>query len=269
MAHALERIIGVDQEDRLGVERRERPERLHLVLRRLNEAVRHGARHGHAVDLAGERVRGRCHAGDVERPRRLDRCVDAVHAARAEVDHAAARGRRYDACGLGGENRLQMYLVHDESLGELCLRDRRSHLQNWLVLEHGRALGHGIDVAGEAESLQPLQKALGEAAERGKVIQALAGEAQALEVSEHVVEAAGEEVVAPLGQAPHEEAEGGLFVHALLDVCLQHRELVEIGEQAEVGVVDPESSVPPSASPPSRDICAAFPLAMQEADRLK
>ena len=115
-----------------------------------------------------------------------------------------------------------------------------SDLQNWLVLEDGRALGHGIDVAGEAEFLQPAQEALGEAAERGKVVQALAGEPQALEVAEHVVEAAGEKVVAPLGQAPNEEAEGGRFVHASLDVRLQHGELVEIGEQAEVGVVDPE-----------------------------
>ena len=46
-----------------------------------------------------------------------------------------------------------MNLIHDERLGELCLRDRRGYLQNWLVLEDGRALGHGIDVAGEAESL--------------------------------------------------------------------------------------------------------------------
>ena len=132
-----------------------------------------------------------------------------------------------------------MHLVHDEGLGELRLRDRRGDLQNWLVLEDGRALGHGIDVAGEAEALQPAQEALGEPAERGKVVQALAGEAQALEVAEHVVEAAGEKVVAPLGQAPDEEAEGGHLVHAPLHVRLQHRELVEIGEQAEVGVVDP------------------------------
>ena len=145
MAHALERIISVDQEDRLGVERRERPERLHLVRRRLDEAVRHGARHGHAINLAGERVRGRGHAGDVERPRRVDRCVDAVHAARAEVDHAASHGRRYDACRLGGENRLQMHLVHHEGLGELRLRDRRADLQNWLVREDRRALGQGIE----------------------------------------------------------------------------------------------------------------------------
>ena len=135
-------------------------------------------------------------------------------------------GRRDDAGGLGGENRLQVHLVHDESLGELCLRDRRSDLQNRLVLEHWRALGHGVDVAGEAEFLQPSQEALGEAAERSEIIQALAGEAQALEVAEHVVEAAGEKVVAPLGQAPHEQAEGGRSVHASLDIGLQHRELV-------------------------------------------
>ena len=77
---------------------------------------------------------------------------------RGRVDDAASLGRRYDACRLGGEDRLQMNLIHDERLGELCLRDRRGYLQNWLVLEDGRALGHGIDVAGEAESSSHCRK---------------------------------------------------------------------------------------------------------------
>jgi hypothetical protein len=139
----------------------------------------------------------------------------------------------------GGKDRLQVHLVHEESLGELGLRDRRADLEDRLVLEHRRALGHGIDVAGEAEALQPAQEALAERAERGEVVEVRAGEAQALEVAEHVVEAAGEEVVAPLGQAAHEETEGGGLLHAALDIGLQDGELVEIGEQAEVGVVYP------------------------------
>jgi hypothetical protein len=131
-------------------------------------------------------------------------------------------------------------LVHHEGLDELGLGDRRRDLQDRLVLENGRALGHGIHIAGEAEFSQPVEEALVEPAQRSEGVEALAREAKAFKVLKDIVEAAGEKVVAPFGEAAHEEAEGRRLGHTPLDVGLQHGELVQISEQAEIGVVDPE-----------------------------
>jgi hypothetical protein len=91
----------------------------------------------------------------MKRSRRLDCCVDAMHAARTEVDHTSAFGGGYHASGFRGEDRLQVHLIHDEGLGELRLRDRRGNLENRLVLEDGRTLRDSVDIAGEPERLQP------------------------------------------------------------------------------------------------------------------
>ena len=49
--------------------------------------------------------------------------------------------------------------------------------------------------------------------------------------SEHVLEATRQEIVAPLGEVPHEQTEGRRLGHAAFDVGLQHGELVQIGEE--------------------------------------
>src|SRR6185369_6924034 len=51
------------------------------------------------------------------------------------------------------------------------------------------------------------------------------------EIVEHLLEAAGEQEIALFRQFAHEELENRRLVHALVEVGLQHGELVEIGEQ--------------------------------------
>ncbi len=124
-----------------------------------------------------------------------------------------------------------MHLVHDQRLDELRLGDWRQHLQDGLIGEHHRAFRHGIDVACEAERLQPLEERLRELPQRPEVGDVVAAEAQPLESGEHAVEAASEQVIAPRWKPSHEKREHRLLLHAGGEIGLRHGQLVEVREE--------------------------------------
>jgi hypothetical protein len=129
-----------------------------------------------------------------------------------------------------------MDLVHHVGLDELGLRDRCGDLEDRLVGEDRRPLGHRVHVPAEAEVPEPAQEPVVELSERGQIVQILAREAQLLQVPQHVVEAAGEQVVPSLRQPAHEQTEGRRLVHVLLDIGLQHGELVRSVNRARCSV---------------------------------
>ncbi len=55
--------------------------------------------------------------------------------------------------------------------------------------------------------------------------------AELLKVAKYLLESGGEEKVAPARQCAHEELEHRALVHALVEIGLQHGELVQIGQQ--------------------------------------
>jgi hypothetical protein len=126
-----------------------------------------------------------------------------------------------------------------KGLDELGLGYRPGDLEDGLVGEDGSSLGDRIDVAGEPEVLEPLEKVRREPVQRRQVIERLSGEAKRLQVSKDVVEPAGEQIVAGLRETAGEQAEHGLFLHPLPPVRLEHRELIQVGEERGVAVVDP------------------------------
>ena len=77
-----------------------------------------------------------------------------------------------------------------------------------------------------------------EAPERVQIGEGRLVEAERLEKRQHVVQPACQQVVPPLGQTPHEETEHGDLTHVLLEVGLEHGELVQVREQdgAELGL---------------------------------
>mgnify|MGYP002924727548 CR=1 FL=1 len=99
--------------------------------------------------------------------------VGALRAARAELEHRASLCGAADAAGLRGNQALVVDLQQQVRLHKLRLNGRGAHRDERLTREHGRALRHGPDVAGEAEVFQIVQKCLAEqlpAAQIGNVI---------------------------------------------------------------------------------------------------
>ncbi len=112
---------------------------------------------------------------------------------------------------------------------ELRLRQRRGDADERLVGKAHGAFGDRVHVAGEAEGGEIVEQVLAEAAAVFEPRKFLVGEAQVFQIIERVLEAGGEQEAATIRQPPHEELEHGLLVLALVQVGLDHVELVEVG----------------------------------------
>ena len=225
-------VVGVDQHHR---PRRPRAgeilERLALAAMRLDERVRHRAEHRNAVLQAGLGGRAAVEAGQPGRPRREQRGLGAVGAAHAEVDQLAPAPREDDARGLRGDQRLQVDDVQQAALGELRLRQGRGHAKDRFVGEEHGALGHRVDVAGEAELAQARQQFVGEAPLARQPVDFAVGERERLEEVERLLESGRDQETALSGQLAHEQLEHRGLDHPAMQVGLQHRQLVQVGEQ--------------------------------------
>jgi hypothetical protein len=66
-----------------------------------------------------------------------------------EIDQLRGAGREHAPGCLRCHARLERQVVEQHRLGQLCLRDRRGHIQQWLTGEHAASLGHSPHVTGE------------------------------------------------------------------------------------------------------------------------
>ena len=96
--------------------------------------------------------------------------------------------------------------------------------------EHG-ALGHGMNVAREAQAGQIVEQAIVEAAGGFQPGDFRLTKLQVFEEIQHLFQAGGDQKVAAFGQFAHEQFEHGRVGHALIDITLQHGELIDIREQ--------------------------------------
>ncbi len=107
--------------------------------------------HGNAVTESGERVAGARAAPDIGGARAEDSGFGRVRAARAEFDDAPAFGGFDAARGFARDESRKGHRRQKISFGNLRFDDGRTHGQERLAGEEGRAFGHGEQVAGEAE----------------------------------------------------------------------------------------------------------------------
>ena len=119
--NSCEGVVGVDQENGVGVEVGEGAKGGCLVAVGLDVAVCQRAGHGNAEAPSGEDVGGRVDAGDPECASGVEGGVGPVHPSRAEVDDRTAPGSRDHAIGLRCQHGLQLDLVHHEGLNDLRL----------------------------------------------------------------------------------------------------------------------------------------------------
>ena len=101
--------------------------------------------------LIGHGTGGGGAAGDIAGPGAQQSAIGAVGPAGAELSHRTAFGRPDNAVGFGGDEALVVQAEQDEGLDKLGLNGGGPDGENGFVGENGSALGHGPDIAGEAE----------------------------------------------------------------------------------------------------------------------
>ena len=126
---------------------------------------------------------------------------------------------------------MELQQVDDPRFHELRFRQRRRDSQDWLVGKEGGPLGHGVHVAREAEARQRVDEIGAKSAAISQPAQFFLGEAQVLEILEHLFQTCGDQKT-PLGrQVAHVHLERRGFVQAVNVVGLEHRQLVKVGQQ--------------------------------------
>src|SRR4030065_486576 len=124
-----------------------------------------------------------------------------------------------------------MYLIHDEGLYQLGLRQWSLDLQDRLIGEQGCAFRHGIDISSEDKITKPGKKAVGEVTKRSEISNLFIGERKVFQIIKHRFKTAGQQKSTTAWQTAHEEAEDRVFGHVFLEVGLQHLKFIEIGKE--------------------------------------
>ena len=120
-------------------------------------------------------------------------------------------------------------------LHELCLNGRGAHRDQWLTREHGRALRHGPDIAGEAEVFQIVEKCLAEQLPAAQIGNVLVGEVQVLDVVDDLLETGGDGVAAVIRYAAEEHVKvADALAQSGLEVPVAHGELIEVAQHGQI-----------------------------------
>ena len=130
----------------------------------------HRARHGNAVHLPGQDIRCGIHPTDVKTPRLLEPGVGALHPPQAKIHNRPAPRCPHDASRFRRRECSKLNLIHQKSLDDLSLRQRRNDLDQRLVGKNDGSFGNGVDVAHKTEAAQTFEKWLRKTIERTEVV---------------------------------------------------------------------------------------------------
>ena len=232
----LQRVIGVHQQGRVGgIGLAVGLECLVLVVEHLYPGVGHGAAGGHAVHLVRDGAGRTGTAADIGRPRTDNGRVGPLGTAGAELQHRAALGGPDDTVGLGGDQTLVVDGQQGERLDQLRLDGRCADHHQRLLGEHRRTLRNGVDIAGEAEVPQIVQKLLAEQVSPAEIGDVLLGEVQVLDVVDQLLQTCRDGEAAAIGHLAEKHVEiGDALLAAGLKVAVAHGQLIEVTEHGHV-----------------------------------
>ena len=229
----------------------------------------HGAERRRAVELVGNGAGGAAAAGDVGGARTVDGGGRALRAAGAELHHGAASGGADDAVGLGGDEALVVDGQKRKGLEQLRLDRGRAHNDHRLLGEHGRALGHGVNITAEAEVGKIVEKLLAEDAARAEIGDIPLVKVQILDIVDQLVEAGGDGVPAAVRHGAEINVEiGYAILESGFQVTIAHGQLIEITEHGHIQLLIGLHShliVSRRGHYPRLVIWALYPLAAEKA----
>ena len=249
----------------------------------LDEGMRHGAVDRHAEARRGRHRRRAGEAGEIGGPRRQQPGLGAVRPAQPEIDQRLPGAASTMRAAFEAISGLEVQEVDQPGLQQLRLGQRRGDP------EIGSSAKTRCPPAGRATS--PVKRRV------ASVVDEVAREAAAPPASrssasrkrafsrnsDRLLQPRRHQETAPAGQLAHEELEHRGLRHAVLQIGLQHGELVEVGEQqAAAGVADDGGVVvgvmamtiaAPATGPlrqiKSKEGPASFPLAEKRALTLR
>ena len=195
----------------------------------------HGAAGGNAVQLVGNGAGRTGAAADIGRPRADDSRVRALCPAGAKLQHRAAVGGPADAVGLGGDQALVVDGQQRERLDQLGLDRRCAYHHQWLAGEHRGALGDGVDITGEAEIPQIVQKLLAEQVAAPEIGDILLTEVEIFNVFDQLLQTCGDGEAALIGHLAEEHIEiGDAILVSVAEVSVAHGQLIEVAQHGHV-----------------------------------
>ena len=159
-------------------------------------------------------------------------------AAQAEVDEGAMARGKHQPRRLGSDDSLEVKQIDQAALDQLRLGQGRRDPQDRLIGEEDRALGNRIDVAGEAECRQRLQGLIREPG-LTEPVETFLFEAGAFQELDRLFKTSGNQEVPARRKLAHEQLEASRVRQAPLDIGLEHRQLVVVGQQEVVAVPHP------------------------------
>ena len=122
-----------------------------------------------------------------------------------------------------------------ERLDQLRLDGRCADHHQRLLGEHGRTLRNGVDIAGEVEVPQIVQKLLAEQVSPAEIGDVLLGEVQVLDVVDQLLQTCRDGEAAAIGHLAEEHVEiGDALLAAGLKVAVAHGQLIEVTEHGHV-----------------------------------
>ena len=225
-------VIGVDQQGGDGGEvPGKHPKGVNFVGKTGDVGMGHGPEDGNAVEFPRQDVAGAQKPRQITGPGHLETGVAALGAPQGKIHQGPARGRLDRPGGLGGDHGLEADGVDDERLHQLGLDDGGAHFQDGLICEKDAAFGEGLDLAGEAQTLQEVQKAPRKEAGGGEISQVIVSETQGFQILQDLGQPRGHKVVALGRILADKQAEGGLLLHILVEIAGRHGQLVKVRQQ--------------------------------------
>ena len=122
-----------------------------------------------------------------------------------------------------------MQNIDEARFNQLRLRQRRRNTQNGLVGKEYRSFRHCVHVAREAECREMIKQALVEAAASCEPVNLLCREAQSFKEIERLLKSGRYQEAASRREFAYEELKYRRLCLAMIQVRLEHVELVEIG----------------------------------------
>ncbi len=241
-------VVGVEQEGVAPVGLGHRHERLLLSVEELDQRVGDRAG-GEQAEAEGRAEEGGAGGAADEGGARDD--VGILRPAQRELgDPPAPRGVA-DPGGLGGDQRRQVDRLQQPRLQQQRLAEGRGHAQDRLVREGDRPLGHGQDLAGEAEVAQFVEEARVVVADLREETQVLVAVAELAHELERRLDPSHQHERAVERGAAREKVEGRLPVAPGAPTDIGGVRVVEIGQQPRMITGEaPQHRVRPSLAHP-------------------
>ncbi len=159
MAHAIERVIGVHEENavvwhRSGVCLK----RFALALEKHDPTVRLCSAHWNSEPLTGLQVRRARAAADASRTCRGQTAINSLRATQTEFDDGIIFSGQTNARRFGRDETLEIQNVKQSRFQELTLDNRTARSNQRLVREKQRPLGNCINLTGQSQTAQIVEK---------------------------------------------------------------------------------------------------------------